>query len=82
MGTKRIPGQFDCYDKIGPNEPFFVLRANDSAASITVRNWADSYFRHHTLISPTGALPMKAAEKYREALACAEAMEEWYKENK
>ena len=27
MGTKNNPGKYDCYEKAGPDEPIFTLRA-------------------------------------------------------
>ena len=39
MGTKNDPGKFDCYAKLAPNEPYFVLRAQDRTASYVVEAW-------------------------------------------
>lgn len=41
MGTKNNPGQFDCYAKLEPDEPHFVLRGRDPLAGTLVRAWAD-----------------------------------------
>lgn len=30
MGTKNNPGKYDCYAKLEPDEPHFVLRGKDS----------------------------------------------------
>lgn len=40
MGTKTNPGQFDCYAKLDPDEPYFVLRAKDVLAPGLVRRWS------------------------------------------
>ena len=39
MGTKKQPGEFDCYAKLGPDEPYFVLRAKDPYAPQLVLIW-------------------------------------------
>lgn len=66
MGTKNEPGQFDCYANAEPDEPMFVLLARDMSAPALVRRWAEQ--RQFT----DGDMP-----KVHEALACADAMEEW-----
>ena len=72
MGTKNNPGKFDCYDKIGDDEPFFVLRAKDPSAARLVRQWAADYhngdYREHEPID---------WDKYCEAEKCADAMDSW-----
>lgn len=40
MGTKLNPGEFDCLEKLQPNEPFFLLRGQDRSAPKCVRDWA------------------------------------------
>ena len=67
MGTKNNPGEFDCYAKAHPDEPLFVLRANDPLAPALVGIWA-------TLAEQQGVDPVKVAE----AKNCANAMAEWY----
>lgn len=39
MGTKNNPGNYDCYAKLDPDEPYFVLRAKDPSATYLVRIW-------------------------------------------
>lgn len=68
MSTKNNPGKFDCLSKVGPDEPIFVLRANDPIAPAAVRLWAAQYWQQ-------GGDPAKVAE----ARACADAMEVWRK---
>lgn len=59
-----------CLDKLRLGEPFFVLRAQDATAPITVRRWAHEAQRRGTPQS-----------KVDEALANADAMEEWARLN-
>lgn len=40
MTTKNQPGLFDVFEKIKPDEPFFVLRAQDASAADLVELWA------------------------------------------
>jgi hypothetical protein len=39
VSTKEKPGAFDCYAKLAPDEPYFVLRAKDPAAPATIEAW-------------------------------------------
>ncbi len=39
MGTKTQPGPIDCYSA-APDEPVFIIRANDENAPDAVRHWA------------------------------------------
>src|SRR5436190_23199118 len=66
MGTKNNPGKFDCYAKADPDEPIFVLRANDPLAPFLVDAWAKACASgHHD--------PAKVVE----ARDCAQAMRNW-----
>jgi hypothetical protein len=40
MSTKNKPGRFDCLAKVGPDEPIFILRAQDAEAADLVELWA------------------------------------------
>lgn len=71
MGTKSNPGKWDCYAKAKPDEPLFVLMARDPLAPILVDLWAQ--------LAVSRAV--NGAEKSVEAIACANAMREWFKEN-
>ena len=70
MATKQqeIDDPHSTWNKIGPDEPIFILRAQDTIAPGTVRDWA------------RGA-KMRGASvaKVHEAEALADAMEEWPK---
>ena len=41
MGTKLIPGEFDCYAAALPNEPIFVLLGRDPDFARLVLSWAN-----------------------------------------
>jgi hypothetical protein len=41
LGTKNIPGEFDCYAKAEPDEPMFVLLGRDKYAPMLVNLWAE-----------------------------------------
>jgi hypothetical protein len=78
MGTKLLPGEFDCYHNAEADEPMFVLLARDPSAPETVRMWAN--LREHLIYS--GKKPESDRAMIEEALACADAMEEWRKKNR
>ena len=83
MATKNDPGEFDCYEKAGPNEPVFVLRARDPMAPGLVRDWARDYRYAKEAMNPhcDGLMTDRQVRKYQEALRCATAMEDWAREN-
>lgn len=70
MGMRLADGTWkdSCLDKVKPEEPIFVLRAQDKLAPELVREWACSAEEH-------GCPP----EKVKEAMDCAAAMESWPK---
>lgn len=68
MGTKQNPGNFDCYGKAADDEPIFTLRAKDPSAPNVIRWWV--------ALNAT----LQSKEKIEEALRCADAMEEWKKQ--
>lgn len=39
MGTKTNPSKFDCYAKLEPDEPYFVLMGRDPVACAVVEFW-------------------------------------------
>jgi hypothetical protein len=77
MGTKNKPGSWDCYANAEPDEPMFVLRARDEKAPGLVRQWVRTrqIFRMKQVGMRMGSVEPDAKE--REALRCADAMEEW-----
>jgi hypothetical protein len=40
MGTRRNRSNYDCMNKLGPDEPYFILRAQDRLAPELVEAWA------------------------------------------
>jgi len=40
MGTKNNPGKHDCWSKLQPDEPYFVLMGRDKMAGQLVEMWA------------------------------------------
>ncbi len=67
MGTKTEPGKFDCLAKLGDEEPYFVLRAQDCEAADLVELWA-------MRASMSGLCPL---DKINEAKQLADAMRRW-----
>jgi len=73
MGTKNNPGQFDCYANAEPDEPMFVLLARDPAAPNAIRLWVNE----RTMLVAGHRPDAAETAKLREAMACAETMDEW-----
>lgn len=73
MGTKLIPGNFDCYANALPDEPMFVLLGRDPSAPSKVRAWA--YDREKAI--ERGDRPESDRIIVIEARECADAMETW-----
>ena len=66
MSTKQDPGEFDCYAKLAPDEPYFVLRGKDPGAPFLILLWvAWRWFQFGWY------------EKLGEALGCAIEMGRW-----
>ncbi len=40
MGTRNKPGKWDCYSKLEPDEPHFVIMGRDPSASLLISLWA------------------------------------------
>lgn len=74
MGTKENPGEFDCHGNAESDEPVFTLVARDPSAPDTIRNWC----RHRVF---TGKNKI-SDEQIREALECADNMEDWRMRNR
>jgi hypothetical protein len=68
MSTKTQPGRFDAFAKLGPDEPFFILRAQDALAADLVELWAIRARAGGTHI-----------DKTRDAVDLAEEMRQWPK---
>ena len=92
MGTKNNPGKYDCYDKLDPDEPYFVLRAKDPSAPYLIRiweklrngNWVGAMY---TLVMAMNYQPIhervstKTYNKINEAQNVAHGMEYWHQRN-
>lgn len=86
-GSKANLSQFDCYDKLAEDEPYFVLRANDPLSSALLELHAyigagQAGAAHNKLAEimdmAKAAPPRPAASpKYRETFAISLAMEQW-----
>lgn len=89
MGTKNDPGTYDCYAKLEPDEPYFLLKSTDLVAPYLVRAWA--YLRAGDLVGAVHMMGL-ASEALRvsnkallsldspksiEAQRCSEAMQDW-----
>jgi hypothetical protein len=57
-----------CFNKASPEEPIFVLRANDPIAAQAIRHWAVMAFGIH------------GAEKIDDAIVFANDVEQWRNE--
>ena len=68
MGYRKEDGSWQdrCLEKVKPTEPIFVLRAQDKLAPALVRMWAQLADLHEC-----------PSEKVIEAMANADAMENW-----
>jgi len=77
MGTKNNPGKFDCYNKLEPDEPHFVVMGRDAVGWVAVLMWIGSRLEMATV----QATPMSQEEidKLLEARDCARAMYDWAK---
>lgn len=69
MGTKLNPGRFDCYAKLQPHEPHFVLMGRDRQSGYLIREWADNYRR---LNEAEGTYTPDKKAKFEEAYKCAD----------
>ena len=65
--AKEMGNPGSCLNKADPEEPLFILRAQDRMASALVRIWAVEFAKKHGYDHP----------KYSEAVKLADAMEEW-----
>lgn len=76
MGTRQqeLENPQSCFNKAAPDEPLFVLRANDELAPETLREWAWDYKTQKKRASRYGPEQQK---KFEEALALAAAMNQW-----
>ena len=67
MGTRRVPGKYDCSAAAEDDEPQFTLLGRDPAASSVVLEW----------VSIREEEGQTSQEKLDEAKQCAAALQEW-----
>lgn len=77
METKAKPNPNGCLARALPDEPFLVFLARDLCGPAAIRFWADLRAR----LAVEGDGDRQDAEQLTEALATADAMELWRKEN-
>lgn len=66
-----------CLNRAGPDEPVFVLRANDQSAPEAVRAWITRYCFDRAGGAGYDALTILQKRKVNEALTLADSMEKW-----
>lgn len=85
MGTKSEPGPIDCYAAAEPDEPIFVLKANDPLAPNVIDMWADMRERESLALYRIGAISSeRLGEKIQKAIQArivARQMREWKEKN-
>ena len=87
LGSKANPSQFDVYNELPDDEPYFVIRARDPLSSALVELHAyigagQSGAAHNKLaeiMQLTTAKPPRPSDspKYRETFAISSSMERW-----
>lgn len=87
VGSKANPSQYDCYDDLAQDEPYFVIRAHDPLASAVVELHAyigagQDGAAHNKLdeimaLTKDRAPRPAGSPKYRETFAISLAMETW-----
>ncbi len=87
LGSKANKSQFDCYDNLAGDEPYFVIRADDPLATSLLELHAyigagQSGAAHNKLAEIMAMTATKAprpsdSPKYRETFAISLAMEKW-----
>jgi hypothetical protein len=77
MATKAetIADPNSCLNLATADEQIFVLRANDELAAKAVRYWAQLYYDLKNRWP--GEIAKQQIDKHREALVCAQLMDEW-----
>jgi len=86
-GSKAAPSQFDCYEDLAEDEPYFVIRADDPLSDSLIELHAyigagQSGAAHNKLaeiMALTAGQPPRPSEspKYRETFAISQSMEAW-----
>lgn len=92
VGSKANPSQFDCYNDLAADEPYFVIRAHDPLSDALVELHAyigagQAGAAHNKLaeimqLTSQNAPRPSGTPKYRETFAISAAMERWRQRNK
>lgn len=87
VGSKANKSQFDCYDDLAEDEPYFVIRADDPLSDALIELHAyigagQSGAAHNKLaeimeLTRDNAPRPSESPKYRETFAISQAMESW-----
>ena len=87
VGSKANPSQFDCYNDLAADEPYFVIRAHDPLSDSLVELHAyigagQAGAAHNKLaeiMALTSGRPPRPSDspKYRETFAISQSMERW-----
>lgn len=79
LKAKELSTPTSCLNNAADDEPIFVLKSTDELAPEIVRNWAQRYrvSKHEN----QGSMTPKQWAKYEEALALANEMENWKRNN-
>lgn len=72
MGTKNNPGKYDCYAKLEPDEPYFLLRGKDPIGWLIVKLWIAM-----RITMADDLIPAAYGDKLNEAKDTAARMKEW-----
>ena len=93
MSTKNNPGDYDCYAKLDPDEPYFVLRAKDPSAPYLIRIWeklrrGDWIGAMYSLVTAMNdkfireRVSIEGYDKLTEATKVSHRMKDWWYQNK
>lgn len=77
MGTKKSPGEFDCYAVALPDEPMFVLLARDPDFKRLVISWANQRSR----MIECGERPLSDMKMVNGAFRDADIGSAWRRDN-
>ena len=72
----ELANRNSCINRAAPDEPVFVLRANDRIAPSIVRDWASRYL-DTKMAEQKGIVTDAQLRKYHEAFTLAGQMVEW-----
>ena len=77
--ANEIADPSSCLNRAAEDEPIFVLRAHDELAAGVVRHWANLYASSKAAAyRDLDSLTEEQRQKYRHALALADAMDRYH----